>query len=254
MQASAYLDGLDGLLPGRRLVRLDLRGTGQSEVPEDPGSYRCDRLVADVEALRGHLGLETADVLAHSAGANLAALYAARHPERVRRLVLITPSVFAVGIPVTGEDRLERARLRSAEPWFAPAYAALEELVAGRPTEGTGESIAPFWYGRWDGAARAHSAAGPAQKNPGAGAAYAAEGAFDPEATRAALAKLDVPVLLLAGEVDLAAPPRALAAYAELFPDAALAVQPGAGHFPWLDDPARFAAAVTAFLGRRGRG
>ncbi|MFJ8164372.1 alpha/beta fold hydrolase [Streptomyces sp. NPDC096136] len=253
MQASAYLDGLDGLLPGRRLVRLDLRGTGESEVPEDPGSYRCDRLVADVEALRGHLGLETADFLAHSAGANLAALYAARHPARVRRLVLITPSVFAVGIPVTGEDRLETARLRSAEPWFAPAYAALEGLVAGRAADGTGELIAPFWYGRWDGAARSHSAAGPAQKNPGAGAAYGAEGAFDPEATRAALAKLDVPVLLVAGEVDLAAPPRALAAYAELFPDAALTVQPGSGHFPWLDDPALFAGAVSAFLGRSGR-
>jgi proline iminopeptidase len=32
------------------------------------------------------------------------------------------------------------------------------------------------------------------------------------------------------------------------FPDASVVVQPGAGHFPWVDDPAAFAAAVSAFL------
>lgn len=248
MQDSAYLAGLDGLFPHRRQVRLDLRGTGASAVPEDPASYRCDRLVDDVEALREHLGLETVDLLAHSAGANLAALYAARHPARVGRLLLVTPSVFAVGIPVTGDDRLEAARLRAAEPWFGPAYAALEELVAGRGTAGTMEAIAPFWYGRWDDAARAHRAAEAGQRNQQAAAAYGAEGAFDPDATRKALAGLAAPVLLLAGEGDVAAPPRAMAEYAALFPDAALTVQAGAGHFPWLDDPAGFADAVAAFL------
>ncbi|WP_042800472.1 alpha/beta hydrolase [Streptomyces sp. C] len=248
MQDSAYLAGLGGLFPHRRLVRLDLRGTGGSAVPGDPASYRCDRLVDDVEALREHLGLETLDLLAHSAGANLAALYAARHPGRVGRLLLVTPSVFAVGIPVTGDERLETARLRAAEPWFGPAYAALEELVAGRATADTFGAVAPFWYGRWDDAARAHRAAEAGQKNQEAAAAYGAEGAFDPDATRAALAGLAAPVLLLAGGSDLAAPPRAMAAYAALFPNAELSVQPGAGHFPWLDDPAAFSGAVAAFL------
>ncbi|MEU9036067.1 alpha/beta hydrolase [Streptomyces sp. NPDC048352] len=252
MQDSAYLAGLDGLLPHRSLVRFDLRGTGSSAVPEDAASYRCDRLVDDVEALREHLGLETLDLLAHSAGANLAALYAARHPGRVGRLLLVTPSVFAVGIPVTGDDRLETARLRAAEPWFAPAYAALEELVAGRATAETMGDIAPFWYGRWDEEARAHRAAESGQKNHEAAAAYGAEGAFDPEATRKALAELAAPVLLLAGEADLAAPPRAVAEYAGLFPNAELTVQSGAGHFPWLDDPERFATATAGFLGRTG--
>ncbi|GLX16921.1 alpha/beta fold hydrolase [Streptomyces lavendulae] len=249
MQDSAYLAGLDDLFPHRRLIRLDLRGTGASAVPADPASYRCDRLVDDVEALRGHLGLETVDLLAHSAGANLAALYAARHPARVGRLLLVTPSVFAVGVPVAGDDRLEAARLRAAEPWFAPAYAALEELVAGRGTAATMGAVAPFWYGRWDEAARAHRAAEAGQKNQEAAAAYGAGGAFDPDATRAALAALAAPVLLLAGEADVAAPPRAMAAYAALFPDAALTVQPGAGHFPWLDDPEAFTGAVAGFLG-----
>jgi pimeloyl-ACP methyl ester carboxylesterase len=49
-------------------------------------------------------------------------------------------------------------------------------------------------------------------------------------------------VLLIAGEYDLNSPPAAVAEYAALFPDAALVVQPGAGHHPWLDDPERFVA------------
>lgn len=65
-------------------MSLDLRGTGDSGVPEDPSTYRCDHLVDDVEALREHLGLDRIDVLAHSAGADLALLYAARHPDRLR--------------------------------------------------------------------------------------------------------------------------------------------------------------------------
>ncbi|MGG8406225.1 alpha/beta fold hydrolase, partial [Streptomyces sp. 12297] len=98
MQDSRYLGQLGGLTAHRQLIMLDPRGTGRSEVPADTASYRCDRLVDDVEALRTHLGLDRIDVLAHSAGTNLAVLYAARHPERVGRLALITPSAAAAGI------------------------------------------------------------------------------------------------------------------------------------------------------------
>jgi pimeloyl-ACP methyl ester carboxylesterase len=35
---------------------------------------------------------------------------------------------------------------------------------------------------------------------------------------------------------------------APLFNDATVVVQPGAGHFPWIDGPAAFAAAVGSFL------
>ncbi|MFB7112105.1 alpha/beta fold hydrolase [Streptomyces sp. NPDC056291] len=55
-------------------------------------------------------------------------------------------------------------------------------------------------------------------------------------------------MLVLAGEVDLNSPPAAMAEYAGLFPHAELVVQPGAGHYPWLDDAGRFVAATAAFL------
>ncbi|NRQ40340.1 alpha/beta hydrolase [Nonomuraea sp. NN258] len=251
IQASAYLGDLGGLAAHRRLVTLDLRGSGASAVPDDPGSYRCDRLTGDVEALREHLGLDRIDLLAHCAGANVAVQYAARHPAHVATLTLVTPSTRAVGIEITGAARLETARARAGEPWFGPAYAALESATEGRATAADWAAIAPFSYGRWDAAAQAHHAAGDEQRNDEAAAVFGAEGAFDPAATRAALAGLGAPVLLLAGEVDVAAPPPAMAEFAGLFGDAAFAVQPGAGHFPWLDDPDWFAATAGRFLGGR---
>ena len=56
-------------------------------------------------------------------------------------------------------------------------------------------------------------------------------------------------MLLLAGEYDVGLPPRNAAEYAGLFEHAELAVQPGAGHFPCLDDPAWFTRTLAAFLG-----
>jgi pimeloyl-ACP methyl ester carboxylesterase len=61
---------------------------------------------------------------------------------------------------------------------------------------------------------------------------------------QAALAELRVPVLLVAGEYDVALPPSRAAEYADLFPGGRLVVQPGAGHFPWQDDLAAFVRAV----------
>lgn len=55
-------------------------------------------------------------------------------------------------------------------------------------------------------------------------------------------------MLLRAGEYDVGLPARD-AEYAGLFEHAELAVQPSAGHFPWLDDPAWFTRTLAAFLG-----
>jgi proline iminopeptidase len=248
MRASACLGDLGGLSRSRQLIRLDLRGTGDSAIPADRSSYRCDRLVADVLALQDHLGLASADVLGHSAGANIAVQYALSHPHRVSRLVLVTPSGRAVGLEPDAGMRREIVNLRQGEPWFADAAAAFERIAAGREAEQDWAATAPFFYGRWDATAQAHDAAGEGQTNEEAAAAFGAEGAFDPAATRAALAGFGSPVLVVGGRLDLQRPPAVTEEFAGLFPNAALVVLPGAGHFPWLDDPELFVSAVTEFL------
>jgi pimeloyl-ACP methyl ester carboxylesterase len=248
MRASVYLGDLGGLSSYRQLITLDLRGTGESATPADPGTYRCDRLVGDVAALQDHLSLDRCDLLAHSAGANIAVQYAICHQPRVRKLALITPSGRVVGLEPDGEMRREIVRLRQHEPWFADAAAAFARIDAGTGTDDDWAAIAPFFYGRWDAAAQAHAAADAAQTNQEAAGAFMAEGAFAPEAAREALAGFGAPVLVLAGGADLSRPPPVLAEFAKLFPAARYLVQPGAGHYPWIDDAGQFVAAVSGFV------
>ncbi|MBL1095298.1 alpha/beta fold hydrolase [Streptomyces coffeae] len=248
LQDPVYLGDLGGLSAHHRLITLHLRGTGRSATPEDSTTYRCDRLVPDVEALRVHLGLDRADLLAHSGGTNLAVRYAEHHPDRIRKLALITPSPMALGITISSDLRRETALLRQDEPWFPTAFAALEAMVSGTATPDSWQAIAPFRYGHWDATAQAHQAAENTQRNNEAAAVYASEGAFTPDTTRTALSDFHQPVLLLAGEFDLNSPPSSVAALAELLPTPHLTTQPATAHFPWLDDPVHFVSTTTAFL------
>jgi pimeloyl-ACP methyl ester carboxylesterase len=252
MQSSAYLGDLGGLSAYRSLILLDLRGTGQSAVPADPASYRCDRLVDDVEALRAHLARDRIDVLGHSASGALAVLYAARYPDRIGRLVLLNPSPRVVGLEITDSDRRQVAELRRGEAWFPEAFAAFERIWSGEATAADRKAITPFTHGRWDAARRARIAKEASQKNPEAAAVYYSAGALAPEATRSALATLRSRTLLVAGEYDVALPPERAAEYAGLFGRAQLAVQPGGGHYPWLDDPEWLVQTLAGFLGRGG--
>ncbi|WRZ94262.1 alpha/beta hydrolase [Streptomyces sp. NBC_01007] len=253
MRASAYLGDLGGLTRHRRLCVLDLRGTGDSGLPVDPATYRCDRQVDDVEAFRAHLGLDRVDLLAHSAAGDLALLYAVRHPRRVRTLTLVTGRARALGVDFTAEHRAEGAARRAAEPWFEGARDAYGRIWAGTATDADADAATPFFYGRWDAAARAHAATEVEQTNEEAADRYAAPGAFRPAAARAVVAAWEVRVLLVAGGLDSGPLPRVAAAVADLFPRAELAVLPDTGHFPWLDAPEAFRETVAGFLDRADR-
>jgi pimeloyl-ACP methyl ester carboxylesterase len=151
--------------------------------------------------------------------------------------VLVTPSPLVVGWDVTAEDRRRIVEQRRAEPWFPEAFAAFERIWSGEATPADWDGITPFMHGRWDPRRAGLQARSATERNADAAAAYYSDAALTPDATRTALTKLDAPVLLLAGEYDVALPPPCAATYAGLFPGAELAVQPGAGHYPWLDDP-----------------
>lgn len=72
-----------------RIVVPDLRGHGQSDAPMT--RYTMDELVADLEAITEHLNLpEKFSLVGHSFGGSICVEYAARHPERLDHLVLIT--------------------------------------------------------------------------------------------------------------------------------------------------------------------
>ncbi|HLJ99508.1 MAG TPA: alpha/beta hydrolase [Streptosporangiaceae bacterium] len=248
-RAPDYLGDLGGLSESRRLVLLDPRGVGLSAAPADPATFRVDRLVDDVEALRGHLGLDQMDLLAHSAGSVLGTLYAAAHPERLSALILITPGLAAIGVEGSEQQFGAVVARLATEPWYPAAMAAMEKIMAGRWSMEAFRDSRALFYGRWDEVAQEHATAGVAVRHQAAREGYFGEVAFDVSAIRSALKQLAAPVLLYAGELDPLVTPAMVREAASLFGGAAVVVQPGAGHFPWIDDPAAFAAAIGSFLG-----
>ncbi|MEU7479888.1 alpha/beta hydrolase [Lentzea sp. NPDC042327] len=247
-RASEYLETLGGLDRHRRLVVLDNRGTGESDEPVEAFTYRRDMLVRDVEVLRRHLGLERVDVLGHSAGAGIAVGYAADFPDRVGRLVLLTPALRSVGLSPEQSDWDTFLAARADQPWFAAAQEALERSAAGDDSVENRVAASPLLYARWDERARAHAAAELGQWKYPVALGYNAEGAFVPGVLRRALVEFDHPVLVYACGEDPISPVRRCRELAELFPDAVLTVHEGVGHYPWVEEPDEVSARIAAFL------
>jgi pimeloyl-ACP methyl ester carboxylesterase len=248
-QAVEYLGDLGGLSRHRTLILLDNRGTGASQIPEDRQTYRVDRLVRDVEALRGHLGLNQVDLFGHSASGGICLLYAAEYPHRIDHLVVVCPSLRVVGMP-SDLDVHEVQALRAHEPWYAEAFTALHaDAASPQELERYRWLAAPLLYRQWNAAAQAQAAAEPGQFAQAATDGFYA--GFEPDpALPERLRALTVPVLLVAGEYDIWPTAAAVRELAALFDQADLAVLPQTGHFPWVDDPAPFAALVNDFLAR----
>ena len=85
-----YLEEIAKLVPGRRVVTYDQRGTGGSTVTD--GDYSTEAHVADLEQLREHLGAEHLHLFGHSWGGMLAQLYATAHLSSVASLLLCSPT------------------------------------------------------------------------------------------------------------------------------------------------------------------
>jgi len=247
-RASEYLGDLGGLGRARQLILVDPRGVGVSADPADPTTFRVDRLVSDVESLRVHLALDRLDLLAHSAGSILATLFAAAFPEYLSRLILVTPGLAAVGVQSSEEQVRSDLARRASEPWYPSALAALEQIFEGDLSTEAFRASRPFYYGRWDQAAQAHAEVGVSERHQPARQGFFAGVELDVPATRAGLTRLAAPVLLYAGDMDPLVTPADVRQAAAMFRDATVVVQPGAGHFPWVDDAAAFSAAIESFL------
>ena len=101
-----------------RVVAPDLVGFGFTERPVGV-RYDMDTWVGQVVGLLDALGLERASVVGNSFGGALALRLAARHPDRVERLVLMG----SVGVPFTITDGLDRV-------WgYEPSIEQMKELI-----------------------------------------------------------------------------------------------------------------------------
>jgi class 3 adenylate cyclase/pimeloyl-ACP methyl ester carboxylesterase len=105
--APADIVGFDTLAPHRHRrfwISYDRRGTGASQ--RDVTDVSFEAQIADIEAILDALSVESCDITAYFEGGAVAIAFAARHPGRVRRLVLWQP--FAIG-----GDFMPAARIQS---------------------------------------------------------------------------------------------------------------------------------------------
>ena len=121
------------LARGRQVVAVDLQAHGRTADVDRPLSY--ETMADDMGALIEHLGFERADVMGYSLGGGVALQTAIRHPEAVRKLVVVStpfrrdgwyPEVLA-GMGQMGSD--------AAEPMKATPMYALYSSVAPRPDD-----------------------------------------------------------------------------------------------------------------------
>jgi proline iminopeptidase len=248
--SSDYLEDIEPAFPGRRLIFIDPRGTGGSDPPKDSDSYRLRDYAADVDALRRHLELEVCDFVGHSHGSLVGLLYAADHPDRVDEMLLIaTGARFHSEQLAAMEAAMER---RSGEPWFADALAALAAEDAGEfgDDRELGRLIArelPFYFARYGESERAFVER--VIDAPVHAAALRCWNAHEFETfdLRPALGRIRARTLIVVGTEDFILGGAAAAEVADGVPDAEVVEVPGVGHFPWIEDPRAFEAAVTSF-------
>lgn len=235
-----YLGDLGGL--SVRLIIPHLRGTGSSPLSGDASFWGQ---ASDVEALRVRLGLQRVVLLGHSAGTRLALAYAVQYPDRVSALVLVTPPAWhLVDVP---EDMPGLIAARAGDDVFAAALAHRE--AGPRSPEDFQDwtlRTAPVAYAAWGPAEQAH-AAGMIANYP-ANRAYFSVDAPDDWATR--LAAVTAPVLVVAGAHDCSTGAAQPVALADLFPHGEAVTIDKSGHFPWVEQPASFRAAVDPWLQR----
>lgn len=217
-----------------RVVRFDFPGHGLSG-PAPAGDYRDERTLGLLQALLDSLGITKATLIGNSMGGRIAFSFAAAHPERVDKLVLLAPDGFAS--PGFEYDK----------PAKVPAAFGLMRWVLPRPL------------------LRANLA--PAYAHPDAVHDSVTSRYYDlmlaPGNRQALLARMQqtmltdpvpilrtitAPTLLVWGEQDGMIPIANAQDYLKALPHARLVTLPGLGHLPFEEAPEQSLGPVRAFL------
>jgi class 3 adenylate cyclase len=229
---------LDDLADFSRLILMDRRGTGLS----DPiaGELPIEEELEDVTAVLDAAGSERAALVGHTASGPYAAHYAARHPERVRALILYA----ATAVAVADDDapwalgREERRQLMDAltTDWGAGRNLQFMGPIASR------DPRLREWFGRLERLAASPGSMRRLMLNLEAS---------DP---RPILEQISVPTLVLHRAHDGFMDIRHSLLYAERIPGAKFVELPGEETLIFLGDTDRLVGEVEEFLTGRRRG
>ncbi len=227
-----------GLAGDFRTVRVDLVGHGRSGAPRELEPYRMTSCVAQLVDALDALGIESTHLLGYSMGGRAALALCAWHPDRVRSALLVGGSAGLANPEERRErrasdealaHRIEREGLaRFVDDWMAlPLFATQRRLGPAALARSREQRLEN----------RAHGLAG-SLRGMGTGAQ---------PPLHDHLPGIQVPVLLVAGELD-AKFTRIAAALADELPDGRALCVPGAGHACHLEAPEAFREAASTFF------
>lgn len=234
------------------LVFYDQRGSGRSTLVSDSAALAAELYADDLEAVRRHLRLERVNLLGHSWGAAVVALYAQKYPGRLGRLLIVA------GVPLT---------MAGLEQSFGTMHAArdtaeiarMEAAMAARRADAADHTACRNYYALWFRPFYADAAS--AERSRGDICAGS------PESMRNKMASIDRYVFPSLGRYDWRPAMRSVRAptlivhgaqdplllefareWAATLPDSRILVLEDIGHFPYVEAPDRFFPAVDRFL------
>lgn len=218
---------LESLAQGRTLLRYDRPGCGLSDraTPEPSVDVELD-VVAEVLAASG---AKRADVVASSLGVPLMIEWAARHPEKVDRLVLY--GGWARGADIGTPEVRDHVVGLVAGHWGLGAD-VLTDIFAPEALPGTRAALSTYQ----------RESASPET------AAALLRLCYRIDVT-ASLDRVRAPTLVVHREHDRAAPLEQARLIAAEIPDARLEILPGRSHIPYVGDTAPLVGAIRSFLG-----
>jgi pimeloyl-ACP methyl ester carboxylesterase len=224
----------DALSDHFRVIRYDLPGFGLTG-PDPTGDYTDTRSVQVLLALMDRLGLAKASIIGNSMGGKLAWAFAAAHPDRVAKLVLVSPDGFASPGFEYGKKPDVPVTMRLL-PYVLPGFMLRASLV---PAYADQAMLTDSLVGRYADMMRA----------PGVrGAIIARMQQYMPENPEPLLKHITAPTLLIWGERDGMIPFTNAQDYLRAIPGSRLVAFPDLGHIPQEEAPDRSLTPVRQFL------
>ena len=229
-------DWAAGLEDRFRVVRLDLPGHGLSG-PDPTGDYSDERSVELLVALMDRFGIDRASMIGSSLGGRIAWKFAAAHPERTAKLVLVSPDGFASPGFNYGKAPDVPASL-SLMKHFLPKRLLRPQLAAAYAD---GSKMSEAMLQRYHDLMRAPG-------NREALLERLRQTVLEPPEPY--LQKITAPTLLIWGEEDQMIPVGNAQDYLRVMANAELVSFPGVGHVPQEEAPEKSLQPVRAFLER----
>lgn len=218
-----------GLPEGLRIIRYDMRGHGQSDIPQPP--YSMGTLVRDAEQLLDHLEVKDALFVGLSIGGMVAQGLAVKRLDLVRAMVLSNTAA-KIGQPAMWDERIEAVKKGGVKAlseaqldrWFPKSFHKTEEFT--------------FWKDMLEGTA--------SDGYIGCSAAIAGTDFYTPTSG------LRLPAIAIAGSEDKSTPPDLVRETIDLIPGSEFHLIRKAGHLPCVDQPERYLEILGGFIDKTG--